>query len=117
MSKLIAYRSEYGAVVQGETDEDQAEWEKAWQRSLEIVLHSPTGPEWGYPGSGPSQFALAALLWSGVEEWVCIQLYHLYTDGFMAKQPRTGPTNGFHLTKDQILDWVRDNRKYCDAPE
>ena len=33
-----------------------------WESSLEVRNHSPTGVEWGYPGSGPSQLALAILL-------------------------------------------------------
>lgn len=33
-----------------------------WRASLAVRNHSPTGPEWGYEGSGPSQLALAVLL-------------------------------------------------------
>ena len=33
-----------------------------WRASLAVRNHSPTGPEWGYDGSGPSQLALAILL-------------------------------------------------------
>ena len=33
-----------------------------WQTSLCLRNHSPTGPEWGYAGSGPAQLALALLL-------------------------------------------------------
>ncbi|MDE2907247.1 MAG: DUF6166 domain-containing protein, partial [Acidobacteriota bacterium] len=33
-----------------------------WQASLAVRNHSPTGPEWGYNGSGPAQLALAILL-------------------------------------------------------
>ena len=33
-----------------------------WQSSLDVRCHSPAGIEWGYTGSGPTQFALAILL-------------------------------------------------------
>ena len=33
-----------------------------WQASLAVRNHSPSGPEWGYNGSGPAQLALAILL-------------------------------------------------------
>ena len=33
-----------------------------WRSSLDVRRHSPAGIEWGYAGSGPSQFALAILL-------------------------------------------------------
>ena len=33
-----------------------------WRASLAVRNHSPSGPEWGYEGSGPSQLALAILL-------------------------------------------------------
>ena len=33
-----------------------------WRASLAVRNHSPTGPAWGYSGSGPAQLALAVLL-------------------------------------------------------
>ena len=33
-----------------------------WHASLVVRNHSPTGPAWGYSGSGPAQLALAILL-------------------------------------------------------
>ena len=33
-----------------------------WETSLCLHNHSPTGPEWGHPGSRPAQLALALLL-------------------------------------------------------
>lgn len=38
--------------------------------SLAIESHSPDGFEWGYPGSGPAQLALALLLdFTGDRHW------------------------------------------------
>ena len=33
-----------------------------WAASLDVYSHSPSGPEWGYAGSGPAQCALAVLM-------------------------------------------------------
>ena len=33
-----------------------------WRASLAVRSHSPTGPAWGYGGSGPDHLALAILL-------------------------------------------------------
>ena len=33
-----------------------------WRSSLAVRNHSPTGPAWGYGGSGPAELALAILL-------------------------------------------------------
>ena len=33
-----------------------------WRSSLAVRNHSPTGPAWGYGGSGPAQLALVILL-------------------------------------------------------
>ena len=33
-----------------------------WRSSLALPNHSPTGPRWGYGGSGRAQLALAVLL-------------------------------------------------------
>ena len=33
-----------------------------WHTSLCLRNHSPTGPEWGYHGSGPAQLAIVILL-------------------------------------------------------
>ena len=33
-----------------------------WRSSLAVRNHSPTGPTWGYGGSGPARLALAILL-------------------------------------------------------
>ena len=33
-----------------------------WRSSLAVSIHSPTGPAWGYGGSGSAQLALGILL-------------------------------------------------------
>lgn len=55
----------HGRRVEGEA-EVRAWWSPVFSRwtpldpRLDLVNHSPIGPEWGYPGSGPAQLALAA---------------------------------------------------------
>jgi hypothetical protein len=55
----------HGRRVDGEADV-RVWWSPAFLRwtplelRLELANHSITGPEWGYPGSGPAQLALAA---------------------------------------------------------
>ena len=34
-----------------------------WRSSLTVRNHSPTGPAWGYGGSGPAQLALEPSCW------------------------------------------------------
>ena len=33
-----------------------------FEASLDVRSHSPSGPDWGYAGSGPAQCALAVLM-------------------------------------------------------
>lgn len=55
--------------------------------SLEIVKHSPTGFEWGYAGSGPSQLALAILLdCVGIDH--ATRLYLPFKFDFIVRLPR-----------------------------
>ena len=56
-------------------------------RSLAVIDHSPTGFEWGYGGSGPSQLALALLLETiGVED-AALRHYHDFKNEVIAKLP------------------------------
>lgn len=49
--------------------------------SLRVWRHSPDGFAWGYPGSGPTQLALAILLHAGVSEERALRLrYDLKRD-------------------------------------
>lgn len=48
----------------------------ALARSLKLRQHSPTGFEWGYSGSGPSQLALALLLDATDDHAVALRAYH-----------------------------------------
>jgi len=65
------------------------------------VYHSPDGFEWGYGGSGPSDFALnlLGLVVAPPEAW---RLHHAFKRDVVAKLPREGGV----ITVPQIVRWV-----------
>jgi len=66
-----------------------------------ITRHSPDGFEWGYGGSGPSDFALNILLaYTGIA--TADKLYQDFKWQFIANMPKAGGT----ITKEQILSWL-----------
>lgn len=52
-------------------------------RSQELINHSPDGFEWGYPGSGPAQLALAILLDHTDNEEFSLKNYQLFKEAFV----------------------------------
>lgn len=72
--------------------------------SLRLRKHSPTGFEWGYGGSGPSQLALALLLAAGVEEGAALGVYQQFKAECVAQLP--GPT--WELEAAHIRTWAYD---------
>jgi hypothetical protein len=70
---------------------------------LDVRNHSPTGFEWGYQGSGPSQLALAILIheWGNTE--VAEQWYQVFKTDIIANLPRE---KGFSLSSKQIDEWA-----------
>ena len=70
---------------------------------LDLRDHSPTGFEWGYGGSGPSQLALAVLVEvTGDEGYACAR-YMDFTDGIIASLPFAG----WSLSAETVTEWVR----------
>lgn len=55
----------------------------------EVVNHSPTGFEWGYTGSGPTQLALAILVDSLGRE-LALEHYHAFKTDFIAGLEKKG---------------------------
>ena len=56
----------------------------AWAKSLKVVNHSPTGPEFGYRGSGPAQMAAAVMLQAGLPVEVVLDKYQPFKDAVIA---------------------------------
>ena len=67
-----------------------------------IIYHSPTGMEWGYGGSGPSDLARSILAdFAGIK--VADTFYQDFKWDFIAKQPE----EGFQIVGREILNWLK----------
>jgi len=76
--------------------------EKGTRPLRHIVYHSPTGMEWGYGGSGPSDLARSILAdFAGVK--VADTFYQDFKWDFIAKQPE----KGFQISGQEILNWLK----------
>jgi len=86
-----------------------------------VVHHSPTGHEWGYQGSGPSDLALDILNWflppnrqngkyecwlgkASLKAW---QFHHQFKREFLSNMP----TSGGIIPKQEILNWINQEVK------
>ena len=100
------------------------DWDKVYvdgvpldlEASLKIVNHSPTGFMWGYPGSGPSQLALALLLHFGAAKEEALEWYQ----GFKAevivplRDESTGkPLEKFEIDNSRVIDWLEARRFFA----
>ena len=74
-------------------------------RSLNLRNHSPTGFEWGYGGSGPSQLALALLLEAGLSGDEAQALYMRYKFDVISSLDWEDTLRGA-----DVLDWIEANR-------
>lgn len=77
--------------------QDPIEWR------LDEKSHSPTGLEWGYAGSGPSQLAWCLLRECGLTKPQAEKLYMQFKTEVIANLPK----DGFVLTQDEIMNWIR----------
>ena len=72
---------------------------------LDLRNHSPTGFEWGYGGSGPSQLSLALLAdFTQDDAYACARYQDLKWDVVCEL-----PAQGWEITGDALQDWVRWN--------
>lgn len=69
---------------------------------LDIRRHSPTGPEWGYGGSGPAQLALG-LLADVVGDHFAEENYQQFKREVVAGFPR----EGFAITAEAVEEWAK----------
>lgn len=72
-------------------------------RSLKVMNHSPTGFEWGYGGSGPSQSALAILLELTDDTQLSLSLYHQFKSEVVANMPH----DEWAINVERTMEWVR----------
>lgn len=67
-----------------------------------MVVHSPTGMEWGYGGSGPADLALNILL-CFTNEKTAVALHQAFKFEFIAPMPYQGGV----ITAEEILAWIK----------
>lgn len=68
---------------------------------LDLDRHSPTGFEWGYAGSGPSQLALAILADALGNNEVALRLHQAFKSQIIAALPQN---ESWLLTEQQVRD-------------
>jgi hypothetical protein len=66
-----------------------------------LVLHSPTGFEWGYAGSGPADLALNILL-RFVDRPRAEELHQAFKERFLAPLPEAGGI----IARELIEEWI-----------
>jgi hypothetical protein len=70
--------------------------------SLKLRDHSPTGFEWAYHGSGPTQLALAILLDLTANPDLSLAHYQDFRDDFIA----TAAFDGFVISELEVGQWL-----------
>jgi hypothetical protein len=74
--------------------------------SLTIRNHSPTGFNWGYGGSGPTQLALALLLEVSHSRDLAEKHYHDFKNTFVARW-----NDQWEINEKEILAWLVEKEK------
>lgn len=73
-----------------------------------IVYHSPTGFEWGYPGSGPADLALNILLKVTKDSYQAQRLHQQFKDDFIVPMPEEGG----EILIDDVKRWLAKHGVY-----
>jgi hypothetical protein len=68
----------------------------------DIYNHSPTGFQWGYPGSGPAQLALALIADATGDDSLTRASYQRFKQEVVVSLPVE-----WELTHEQIIGWLR----------
>jgi hypothetical protein len=77
--------------------------------SLALANHSPTGFEWGYSGSGPSQLALAILI-NEMPSDRALDIYQSFKEDMIS---RLG--SPWRMTSAEIAEWLNRKKGSHDA--
>ena len=99
-------RQGHGATFRGlRTSETTEVWidtdPLVWERTLAVRNHSPSGPEWGYHGSGPAQLALAMLM-EITDAATAVDHYQPFKDEVLANLQTDEWTMGY----DEVANWL-----------
>jgi len=70
---------------------------------LDLWNHSPTGPEWGYGGSGPAQTALAILADHLRNDDLAVRLHQRFKWDVVSKLPH----NRWSITPKFLTTWIK----------
>jgi hypothetical protein len=101
-SRYVGYRSEHGAVVLREGQHGRT---VPLPMRNDLRNHSPSGPEWGYGGSGPAQLALA-ILSDAIGERAALLHYQEFKFAVICGLPH----EIWELRRDDVLAWYQKNR-------
>jgi len=71
-----------------------------------VVLHSPTGLEWGYAGSGPADLALSLLADASGDGELAERYHQAFRFEVVSRLPREGWT----ITAAEIKSWLEAAR-------
>ncbi len=69
---------------------------------LELISHSPSGFQWGYPGSGPAQLALAIIADATGDDNLALASYQRFKQEVIVGLPVK-----WSLTHEQVLGWLK----------
>ncbi|MFO0927865.1 MAG: DUF6166 domain-containing protein [Gemmataceae bacterium] len=100
-TRYVGRRTEGGAEVTKVTDAGEGPLDPR----LDLWNHSPTGLEFGYPGSGPAQTALAILA-DAVGDELAVPLHQEFKRAFIA----TAGRDGFELSAEEVAEWANARR-------
>jgi hypothetical protein len=81
---------------------------------LDLYNHSPTGFEWGYPGSGPAQLALGIVADHSGNDEQAMNLYQRFKWAVIAELPRKA---GWKLTSREVGQALQSIREQEAAAE
>jgi len=96
MKRYHGTRTEQGCTV---TVEEDGKPMRTLDLRLDLRQHSPTGPEWGYSGSGPAQLALALAADVLGDDEKAQDLYQRLKFKLIGRLPH----EGWVLTEERIL--------------
>lgn len=71
-----------------------------------LIIHSPTGMEFGYSGSGPADYAANILYWFTKDETFARAHHQEFKFSFVSGLPREGGT----ISGDEIEAWIAERR-------
>jgi hypothetical protein len=99
----VGRRTKGSVTVTRETDDGRCD---PLPLRLDLGNHSPAGFEWGYPGSGPAQLALAVLS-DAVGDRRAVWHHQQFKFAVVTRLPHMG----WVLTRDEVTAWYEREAK------